>query len=203
MYTPAHFAMDALADQHKLIEANDFAVLVALGDAGLVVTHVPMMLRRHEGKFGTLYAHLARANPHAALMGREMLAIFSGPHAYVSPSWYLERELNVPTWNYSAVHCHGVAVPHDGDTLSLLREMTSMYEAERSNGWSVDELRASVRESLPKGVVAFRMEITRIEGKAKHSQNKPRVELERVISGLKGAGELKLAAIMQDELNQV
>ena len=75
MYTPPHFAMDRLADQHALIEGNDFAVLVATGPDGMVATHVPMMLRRDEGPLGTLYAHLARPNPQARLAGQEMLAV--------------------------------------------------------------------------------------------------------------------------------
>lgn len=202
MYTPEHFSMKNLADQHALIEANDFAVLAVASADGLVATHVPMMLRRDEGPFGTLYAHLAKANPHGALVGREMLAIFSGPHAYVSPSWYLEREINVPTWNYSAVHCYGVAELYRGEALALLREMTVAYEAGRTNGWSVDELHTTARENLPKGVIALRMEITRIEGKAKHSQNKPRLERERVIDGLKDAGDARLAATMEKELDR-
>ena len=203
MYTPPHFAMDDLADQHALIEANDFAVLVATGSDGLVATHVPMMLRRDEGPLGTLYAHLARPNPQARLAGQEMLAVFSGPHGYVSPSWYLERAINVPTWNYAAVHCYGVVEVHPGEAIELLAAMTDAYEGQRPNGWSVGELDARVRESLPKGVVALRMQITRIEGKAKLSQNKPRLERERVISELKAAGETRLAAVMQTELDKV
>lgn len=203
MYTPQHFAMDRLADQHALIEANDFAVVVVAGTDGLMATHVPMLLKRNEGALGTLYTHFARPNPQAKLVGQEMLAIFSGPHAYVSPSWYLEREINVPTWNYSAVHCCGVAEAYQGEALTLLREMADAHEAGRINGWSIDELHSTARESLPKGVVALRIEITRIEGKAKHSQNKPRLERERVIKGLKDAGEARLAAIMQKELDRV
>jgi transcriptional regulator len=194
--------MDRLSDQHALIEANDFAVLVASGADGLVATHVPMLLKRDEGKLGTLYAHFAKANPHSELLGREMLAIFSGPHAYVSPSWYLEREINVPTWNYSAVHCYGVVEPYQGQAITLLSEMAQVYEAGRVNGWSTDELHSTARDNMPKGVTALRMEITRIEGKAKHSQNKPRLERERVIKGLKDAGEVRLAAIMEQELDR-
>lgn len=203
MYTPPHFAMDDLADQHALIEANDFAVLVATGPDRMMATHVPMMLCRDEGPLGTLYAHLARPNPQAGLAGQEMLAVFSGPHGYVSPSWYLERAINVPTWNYTVVHCYGVVEVHAGEAIGLLGAMTDAYEGNRQNGWSIGELDARVRESLPKGVVALRMQITRIEGKAKLSQNKPRLERERVISELKAAGEDRLAALMQTELNRV
>jgi transcriptional regulator len=108
----------------------------------------------------------------------------------------------VPTWNYAAVHCYGVPRLTGGDQLSHLRQMVARYEGQRPNGWNVDELKAEMRESLPRGIVTFRMEIARIEGKAKLSQNKPRAERERVIEGLKDAGEAKLAALMRKELEK-
>lgn len=194
--------MDGLSDQHALIEANDFAVLVTTGADGLFATHVPMLLKRDEGRFGTLYAHLAKANPHAAMLGREMLAIFAGPHAYVSASWYSDRSMNVPTWNYSAVHCYGVAEAVAGDALPHLSALADAYERSRPNGWSVKELKPDIRENLPRGVVGLRMEINRIEGKAKLSQNKPRAERERLIEGLKADGETLLAARMVQELDK-
>jgi transcriptional regulator len=92
---------------------------------------------------------------------------------------------------------------HPGEAIELLGAMTDAYEGNRPNGWSIGELDARVRESLPKGVVALRMQITRIEGKAKLSQNKPRLERERVISELKAAGEDRIAALMQTELDRV
>jgi transcriptional regulator len=202
MYTPSHFAMDSLADQHALIEACDFGVIVGQGPDGLFATHIPMMLAQGEGKFGTLYGHVARVNPHAGFFGAESLVVFSGPHGYVSPTWYSDRTTNVPTWNYAAVHCYGVPVLSGGDQLEHLRLMVERYEGQRPNGWSVDELKAEMRESLPRGIVTFRMEIARIEGKAKLSQNKPRAERERVIEGLMAAGETKLAQRMKLELEK-
>jgi transcriptional regulator len=202
MYTPKHFAMDELSDQHALIDACDFGVVVSHGADGLFATHIPLMLKRDEGKFGALYGHVARSNPHVGLFGTDALVFFSGPHAYVSPTWYSDRATNVPTWNYAAVHCYGVPRLTGGDQLSHLRQMVARYEGQRPNGWNVDELKAEMRESLPRGIVTFRMEIARIEGKAKLSQNKPRAERERVIEGLKDAGEAKLAALMRKELEK-
>ena len=203
MYVPKHFAMDALCDQHALIDACDFGVVVSHGADGLFATHIPLMLKRDEGAFGTLYGHVARNNPHVALFGSEALVVFSGAHAYISPTWYSDRTTNVPSWNYSAVHCTGVPRLSGGDQLDHLRVMVARYEGGRANGWSVDELKAEMRQSLPRGIVTFRMEIARIEGKAKLSQNKPRAERERVIEGLKEAGETKLAARMVQELEKV
>jgi transcriptional regulator len=202
MYTPDHFAMNDLADQHEMIDTCDFGVVVGQGSDGLFATHIPLMLDRYEGQFGTLYGHVARANPHAKLFGTEALVVFSGPHAYVSPTWYSDRTTNVPTWNYTAVHCYGVPVLSDGEQIEHLRRMVERYESGRTRGWSIDELKAEMRESLPRGIITFRMEITRIEGKAKLSQNKPRAERERVVEGLKASGEVKLAGRMVQELEK-
>ena len=195
MYVPKHFAMESLAEQHALIEACDFGVLVGNGSDGFFATHIPMMLKRSEGKFGTLYGHVARGNPHVGLFGSEALVVFSGPHAYVSPTWYSDRSANVPTWNYAAVHCYGVPVGIDRDQLAHLSEMAERYEG--ADGWSTKELKPEIAEAMPRGVVTFRLEIARIEGKAKLSQNKPASERERVIEGLKAAGETELVALMQ------
>jgi transcriptional regulator len=161
-----------------------------------------MMLKRDEGKFGTLYGHVARANPHAGFFGAPALVVFSGPHAYVSPTWYSDRTTNVPTWNYAAVHCTGVPREAGGDALAHLGKMVERYEGGRTNGWKIDELKPAMQESLPRAIVAFRMEITRIEGKAKLSQNKPASERQRVIEGLKAEGETDLVALMEAALEK-
>ncbi|MBP6013850.1 MAG: FMN-binding negative transcriptional regulator [Alphaproteobacteria bacterium] len=201
MYVPKHFAIDDLASQHSLIEAHDFGVLVSRGAGGLFATHIPFLLKRGEGQFGTLYGHVARANPHVQLFGSEALVVFSGPHAYVSPTWYSDRSTNVPTWNYAAVHCTGVPVGIDRDQLAHLSEMAERYEG--VDGWSTKELKPEIAEAMPRGVVTFRLEIARIEGKAKLSQNKPKGERERVIEGLRRDGETKLVALMRRELDKV
>jgi transcriptional regulator len=202
MYVPKHFAVDDLASQHDLIDACDFGIVVSNGADGLFATHIPLMLARDEGALGALYGHVARANPHVGLFGAEALVVFSGPHAYVSPTWYSDRATNVPTWNYAAVHCYGVPVAIDGRQLEHLGKMVERYEGVRPNGWSIDELRAQMRESLPRGIVTFRMPIARIEGKAKLSQNKPREERERVVEGVKAAGETRLVALLQAALEK-
>jgi transcriptional regulator len=203
MYVPKHFAVDDLASQHALIESCDFGVVVSAGADGLFATHIPLLLRRDEGRLGALYGHVARSNPHVKLLGSEALVVFSGPHGYVSPTWYSDRTTNVPTWNYVAVHCTGTAVAVDRDQLAHLSEMAEKYEGARANGWSTRELKSEIAEMMPRGVVTFRMEIARIEGKAKLSQNKSREERVRVIEGLKVAGEAELAALMTRELDKV
>ena len=201
MYVPKHFAMESLADQHALIEAFDFGLLVSQGADGLFATHIPFVLKRDEGEFGTLYGHVARANGHAELFGQLALAVFSGPHGYVSPVWWSDRSANVPTWNYAAVHCYGTPAAIEGDQLKLVSLMTEKYEGVA--GWSPQELKPELAKALPKGFVPFRLEIARIEGKAKLSQNKPAAERVRVIELLRGAGQSEIAALMQRELNKV
>jgi transcriptional regulator len=200
MYVPKHFAVDNLS-AHDLIDACDFGVVVSSGLDGLFATHIPLMLKRDEGRFGTLYGHVARANPHVKLFGSEALAVFAGPHAYVSPTWYSDRSANVPTWNYVAVHCTGTPVELEGDVRVHLGEMVGRYEG--ADGWSFGELAPQTQVTMPRAIVGFRMEITRIEGKAKLSQNKPRAERERLIEGLRAAGDDPLAAIMEQQLNLI
>jgi len=203
MYTPKHFVLDCLSAQHDLIDACDFGIVVSNGPDGLFATHIPMLLKRDEGRFGTLHGHVARPNMHVKLFGAEALIIFLGPHAYVSPTWYSDRTANVPTWNYVAVHCYGAPRAVEGHQIEHLGQMVARYEGSRSNGWSIDELKPQMRETLPRGIVTFRMEIARIEGKAKLSQNKPREESARVIEGLKAEGETALAALMEKALEKV
>ena len=110
--------------------------------------------------------------------------------------------MNVPTWNYSAVHCYGTVTAIAGDTLPLLGEMTALYEGPRADGWNEDELKPNTRENLARGVVAIRMEVSRMDGKRKHSQNKSRTERERIIEGLKEDRAHELAARMVQDLEQ-
>ena len=203
MYTPKHFALDDLAAQHAVIEACDFGVVVSNGADGLFATHIPLLLAPDEGQFGTLYGHVAKANPHGKLFGgAEVLVIFNGPHGYISPTWWSDRSMNVPTWNYIAVHAYGVPELVE-NAAEVLERVTRKYEADRPNGWSMSELKDNLREKLPQQVVAFRLSIARIEGKAKLSQNKPRAERERVVDELKAAGETKLARRMEEALQNV
>jgi transcriptional regulator len=202
MYTPKHFALDDLGAQHAMIESCDFGVVVSSGSDGLVATHIPLLLERGEGALGTLYGHIAKANPQGRLFGGgEVLAIFNGPHGYVSPSWYSERAMNVPTWNYVAVHAYGEPeiLPADG-AADVLDRITRKYEVRRADGWSMSELKDNLRVMLPQQIVAFRLPIGRIEGKAKLSQNKPKAERARLIERLRAEGETSLARRMAEEL---
>jgi transcriptional regulator len=116
MYVPEHFRETDTDKLFDLIEAFGFATLVSSAPEGPFVSHVPLLLDRRRGERGTLVGHVARANPHWRYLEANLgtVAIFTGPHCYVSPSWYAPRPANVPTWNYAVVHARGAY--HEGDT---------------------------------------------------------------------------------------
>lgn len=184
MYVPPAFAQTDRAVLYEFIEAHSFGILVSPGPDGPAISHVPLLVDRAAGPQGALVGHLARANPHAARLAGPAVAIFSGPHAYVSPAWY-ESDGVVPTWNYVAVHAYGRVVPIDepAATWDVLRAFVRRYERDRPRPWSpaADD---PVVERLAAGVVAFRLEIERLEGKWKLSQNQPRARQEKVAAAL-------------------
>lgn len=180
MYIPRHFVGDE-ATARELIAGYPFAILVTGGAAGVHVTHLPLLL----DEAGTaLVGHVARPNPHwQAFEGGATVAVFQGPHAFVSRGWYRDPADNVPTWNYAAVHASGRPVIVDGaDTRAAVERLSARFEnaalppvAERKMG------------GLLQGIVAFRLPIERLEVKFKMSQNKP-PEIDGVIAGLKATG---------------
>jgi transcriptional regulator len=166
------------------------ANFVTATDEGLVATPLPLFLAPEEGPCGTLYGHLARANPQWTLPPRgDAMALFQGPDAYVTPSWYaskLEHGKVVPTWNYIAVHAYGPAeFFEDADRLlGVVTRLTNLHERPRTEPWAVtDAPEAFIRAQL-RGIVGLRMPITRIEGKRKMSQNRSAADRAGVAAGL-------------------
>jgi transcriptional regulator len=186
MYVPAAFAEKNLETLYALIEDHGFATLVSNTPDGPVATHLPIMLDRARGPQGTLVAHLARANPHAcALDGAEVLAIFLGPHGYISPSWYGQHP-SVPTWNYAAVHAYGRArmIDDPAQIDAVVRALTEQYESGRAKPWSADGLPADYMKGMLRGIVGVEIEIARLEGKLKLSQNRNAADRKAVIAAL-------------------
>ncbi len=171
MYIPEVFRIDDVATIHEIVRANAFATLVSNIDGEPIATHLPLML--HED---ILIGHVARANPHWRAFGTKALAIFAGPHGYVSPSWY-ETKPNVPTWNYVAVHAYGTPEILD-DPDAVIEHLSGMVQVfDPSLGGSNPE--STDREFLRKkisGIVAFRMPVKRWDAKAKLNQNKPEAD---------------------------
>ena len=184
MYVPAAFAEADAARLHEFMRRHSFAVLTSGGGGGLVASHLPLLLDADAGPHGHLLGHMARANPQWRRVEGEVMAVFSGPHAYVSPSWYSE-EGTVPTWNYVAVHAYGTfrVVEDSGGLLDILRRSVAAYEGPRPEPWPFDESQPHVGTML-KAIVGFRIEITRLEGKWKLGQNHPEARRRRVIRAL-------------------
>lgn len=185
MYTPAAFNESDPAKLFALIERHSFGMLISQHAGEPVATHLPLLLNRAAGACGSLSGHLARANPqwqHAD--GQTVLAIFSGPHAYISPTWYQAANM-VPTWNYVAVHVYGSfhAIHDETATIQIVQDMVQVYEAGMPKPWTLDAGSEFTRK-LVKGVVGFRIAISRIEGKLKLSQNHPPEQQEKVASAL-------------------
>jgi len=200
MYIPAAFRETDTGKLHNFIDQNGFALLTSDGARGLVASHLPLLLDRTRGPLGTLLGHFAKANEQVGDGGRAVLVVFSGPHAYVSPTWY-ESPNTVPTWNYVAVHAYGVMnVVEDRASLSrTLEDLVQKYEASRPTPWLFDPDTA-FHQKLLEGIVGFEIEITRLDGKWKLNQNHPPERRQRVISALNADGghnQLEIARLME------
>lgn len=189
MYTPENFKVSDLQTLHADMERWNFATLVTPDAEGDVqVTHLPLLLERDAGRLGTLTGHMAKANAHwkAFNNSRESLAIFHGPHAYISPRWYRTDEA-VPTWNYVVVHAFGMPrLLQESESMAAhLRQLIAHHEGTGTQSWRPDKLSPETFAALMKAVVCFEMPILRIEGKAKLGQNRSRDDIAGVIQGLR------------------
>lgn len=175
MYTPRHFAVDDPTELKAFMQHYNFAALVSTHENELTATHLPFILDMERGEYGTLIAHLARANPQwqSFTSNQEVLVMFTGPHAYVSPSWYEAAPTNVPTWNYTAVHAYGVpTIIDDHDAVyAILSQLVTEHEAHFQHPWSMQSSDEYVKRAI-NAIVAFEIPITRVEGKYKLSQNR-------------------------------
>jgi len=193
MYQPPHFREDRLEVQHALIRAHPLGLLVTTGTSGLLANPIPFVLDDADSPLGTLRAHLARANPQWRDFDpeQEALVVFQGTDTYITPSWYeTKRETGkvVPTWNYAIVQAYGRMQVKD-DPAWLVRQvtaMTSAQEASRREPWAVSDAPAEFLTAQLKGIVGVEIEITRIEGKWKVSQNRPEADRRGVAEGLRG-----------------
>lgn len=190
MYIPPAFREDDVAVLHAEMRAVRLAQLVTATADGLIATPVPLIVDGTEGPYGVLYGHVARANPQwkTAPVG-EAMALFMGPHAYVTPSWYAtkrETGMVVPTWNYIAIHAYGtVEFFEDADRLiDVVTRLTNLHEGARAKPWAVTDAPDSFIRSQLHGIVGLRIPITRLEGKRKMSQNRNEADRAGVTAGL-------------------
>ncbi len=205
MYVPPSFAVSNEKTLELFIERYDFATLTISSSAGLVASHLPIMLRRSAEK-PVLIGHVARANNQWRQFDghAEALAIFHGPHAYVSPTWYATSPA-VPTWNYAAVHVYGKprAREERDFTAVALRDLVARHESSRAKPWRIEDLAGDLYEKLAKAIVAFEMPIDRIEGKFKLGQNRSQDDRLGVLQGLdaeKSRNADALAAFIRETL---
>jgi len=203
VYLPPAFTETRPAVLVAHIERHDFGLLVSHGPAGLVASHIPFLAERRDEELHLL-GHLARPNPQVEDLGQggEVLAIFSGPHAYISPRWYAGGP-SVPTWNYVDVHAYGtVRLIEDGDWLrGLLRRLTERHEAGNPEPWRIEDLPENYLDGMLKGIIGFDIAVSRLEGKYKLSQNRPPADRPRVIAALERAGDensVEVAQLMRE-----
>ena len=190
MYIPPAFQEDDVATLHAAIRAARLANFITATADGLIGTPLPMILNETEGPHGTLYGHVARANPQwqRAPIG-DAMAVFMGPDAYVTPSWYATKRQTgkvVPTWNYIAVHAYGpVEFFEDADRLlDVVTRLTKLHESARPDPWAVTDAPKEFIQSQLRGIVGLRIPITRIDGKRKMSQNRSAEDRVGVVNGL-------------------
>ncbi len=205
MYVPRQFREDRPEVLARAVRAIQFAALVTPGVDGSQVSHLPMVLKQAEDGGWTLESHVARANPHWALAGgeAESVAVFQGPHAYVSPSWHPSKREHgkvVPTWNYIAVHAHGrLEAVEDRDwLLAHVRDLTDANEAGRVRPWAVADAPAAFIEGLARAIVGLRLPVARVEGAWKMAQHKGDGDRLGMISGLEAEpGGQAVAEVMR------
>lgn len=195
MYLPKSFELTDSEAIAQIIAANSFGTLISHGAAGLEASHLPF---EFDPQRSVLRCHMARANSQwRDFDGQELLAIFQGPHGYISPRWY-ETQLAVPTWNYVAVHVYGQPriIEEDAEVAALLEKLVAQHEAQFAPPWKL-EAPTDWQQNLRRAIVGFEMTVTRIEAKAKMSQNRPALDREGVLAGLEAQGETELAAAVR------
>lgn len=190
MYAPKAFLEDDLSTLHGIMQSVPLANLVTATVEGIVSTPLPLLLMPQEGEQGTLYGHIARANAQWGLKpAGDALAIFMGPSAYISPSWYPSKQEGhkvVPTWNYIAVHVYGPVEFFDTekDLLEVVTKLTNKQEDGRPQSWAVADAPEAYVSNMLKEIIGVRLPITRIDGVRKMSQNRTQPDRQGVVAGL-------------------
>ena len=197
MFVPKAFRLDDRRAVAELIKTYDFGLLVTALDGQPQASHLPFLYDPDAGGNGMLLGHMARANPQwrdfvaLAEGGQEALVIFQGPHSYISPTWYGGGPPTVPTWNYAAVHAYGTArvIDDPAAVRALLERLVAVQEAGQDRPWSIQDLDENFTQGMMRGMVAFEIPLTRLEAKAKLSQNKKPGQLAAATEVLEGADE--------------
>lgn len=203
MYVPAHFEETRTDVLHDLISRNPFGILVTHGADGLDANHLPFWLNKEAGSFGVLYGHVARANPvwQSVRDGDDALAVFRAADAYISPNWYPSKHefhKQVPTWNYMVAHAHGRIVVRDDERAvrAIIAHLTQTHEATQPVPWKISDSPKEFIDGMVKAIVGFEIQITRLIGKFKLSQNKEARDIRSAAQALKAQGHDGIADAM-------
>jgi len=206
VYIPAHFDESRPEALHALIGEAPLGTLITHGPQGLDANHIPFEMAAAEGESGTLRAHVARANPvwQQVADGDEVLVVFHGGDAYISPSWYPskhEQHRQVPTWNYRVVHAHGRIAVRDDERFvrGLVARLTRTHEAALPAPWKMSDSAPEYIDTLLKAIVGIEIRITRLVGKFKLSQNKEARDIRGAAEQLKARGEDVIADAMRGD----
>lgn len=200
MYVPKSFEMNDLNEITKFLHTHSFGILVSTADGQPLATHLPFL---YDTERNVLLAHMAKANPQwRNLEGQTVLVVFSGPHAYISPSWY-KVSASVPTWNYVAVHVYGkcTVIDSEEELAGLLEKTVLFYEPDSELPSKADE---PFYRNMMKAIVGFRIDITSVQGAAKLSQNKSVEIQQRIIANLRESADTRsqgVAQFMQERVN--
>jgi transcriptional regulator len=204
MYIPPQFEQPDVEVMHELIRTRSLATLITLGSDGLNANHIPLHLSATHESFGVLRGHVARSNPILNDMDSaiDALAIFHGPDAYISPSWYATKQQAgkvVPTWNYTVVHAYGkLRIIDDAVWVrAQLEALTVQNEAGLPHPWAVSDAPVDFTDTLIGAVVGIEMVITRLSGKWKVSQNQPLQNQHSVVQGLTSTGQVAMAELVK------
>ena len=195
MYIPEHFRVREHEDAIAFMQANPFVILVSTAEGAPFASHVPVKIREI-GEQLIIRGHFAKANPHWRYLEQQSqcLAIFHGPHSYISPSLYTNRE-SVPTWNYGAVHVYGNTrlFTSPDELQGMLHELMDLFEPAYAEQWS--SLNEAYRQKMLSHIVGFEITASRIEAKFKLSQNRTREEQTNVIASLAKAEDTVVSGV--------
>jgi transcriptional regulator len=200
VYIPSHFKEDRIDVLFDQIRQCGLATLVSMTADGLIASHAPLMLDPEPAPYGTLFGHLAKANPHASLAAPDVqtLVIFQGHDGYITPSYYATKREHgkvVPTWNYAAIHAYGTLEVFDDPArlLDVVTQLTNQHEMLRTKPWAVTDAPDNFIQGMLRGIVGISLPIVRLEGKVKMSQNRPASDQTGVMTGLQHDAQHDLA----------
>ena len=203
MYTPPHFQLTDTQAVLRLLREHPLGVLVTHGPEGLDANHIPFEYDPAHGPLGTLTGHVARANPlwQQCREGADVLVVFRGVEGYISPNWYpskLATHRQVPTWNYEVVHVHGRLAVRDDERFvrGVVARLTRAHEATQPQPWKMGDAPPDYLDAMLRAIVGIEIAVTRLEGKAKLSQNKDAADRLGAVAALQVAGQADLATAM-------